>query len=53
MSDATLQAARTVLGGNRGLVDLVGTMGLYQISSMVVTLNQTPLGDGVTPFFTH
>ena len=31
VSDATLNAARSVLGGDRGIVDLVGTMGLYQI----------------------
>jgi len=51
VSDATLRAAKSVLGGDRGVVDLVGTMGLYQISSMMVTLDQTPLGDGVKPFF--
>src|SRR5262249_21339405 len=38
VSDTTLQAARTVLGGDRGVVDLVGTMGLYQISSMMAAL---------------
>jgi hypothetical protein len=32
-------------------VDLVGTMGLYQISSMMVSLDQTPLGEGVKPYF--
>jgi 4-carboxymuconolactone decarboxylase len=42
-SDTTLNAARTVLGGDRGIVDLVGTMGLYQISSMMVALDKTPL----------
>src|SRR5262249_14529923 len=33
VSNATLEAVRGVLGGDRGVVDLVGTMGLYQISS--------------------
>ena len=33
-----------VLGGDRGVVDLVGTMGLYQISSMMVALDKTPVG---------
>jgi 4-carboxymuconolactone decarboxylase len=47
---ATLQAAKTVLGGDRGVVDLVGTMGLYQISSMMVALDQTPLAPGTKPF---
>ncbi len=51
VSDATLQAAKAVLGGDRGVVDLVGTMGLYQISSMMVRLDETPVGDGAKPFF--
>ena len=51
VSDATLGAAKAILGGDRGVVDLVGTMGLYQITAMMVTLDQTPLGAGVTPFF--
>lgn len=51
LSDATLNAAKQVLGGDRGVVDLVGTMGLYQISSMMVALDQTPLPQGRKPFF--
>ena len=31
VSDATLNAAGSVLGGDRGIVDIVGTMGPYQI----------------------
>ena len=50
VSDATLQAARKTLGGDRGLVDLVGTMGLYQISSMMVAMDQTPLPAGTKPY---
>ena len=50
VSDSTLQAARAVLGGNRGVVDLVGTMALYQISSMMVALDQTPLPAGTKPY---
>ena len=34
------------VGGDRGVVDLTGTMGLYQISSMLVVLDQTPLAEG-------
>ena len=49
VSDATFQSARTVLGGDRGIVDLTGTMGLYQISSMLVVLDQTPLAEGAKP----
>jgi 4-carboxymuconolactone decarboxylase len=51
VSDATLRAAKGVLGGDRGVVDLVGTMGLYQISSMMVALDQTPLPAGTKPYF--
>jgi hypothetical protein len=51
VSNATLQAAKSVLGGDRGVVDLVGTMGLYQISSMMVALDQTPLAPGTKPYF--
>jgi 4-carboxymuconolactone decarboxylase len=49
VSDATFQAAKAVLGGDRGIVDLTGTMGLYQISSMLVVLDQTPLAEGAKP----
>jgi len=51
VSDATLAAVKSVLGGDRGAVDLVGTMGLYQISSMMVSLDQTPLAPGTKPYF--
>jgi hypothetical protein len=37
------------LGGDRGIVDLTGTVGLYQISSMMVILDQTPLAEGARP----
>jgi 4-carboxymuconolactone decarboxylase len=50
VSDAGLRAAKAVLGGDRGVVDLVGTMGLYQISSMMVALDQTPLPAGTKPY---
>ena len=50
VSDATLQAAKNVLGGDRGAVDLVGTMALYQISSMMAALDQTPLPQGTKPY---
>jgi 4-carboxymuconolactone decarboxylase len=50
VSDATLRSVKTLLGGDRGVVDLVGTMGLYQISSMMVALDQTPLPAGTKPY---
>lgn len=51
VSDAVLNAAKAVLGGDRGVVDLVGTMGLYQLTAMMVSMDQTPVGDGQTRFF--
>ena len=51
LTDASVNAAKQVLGGDRGVVDLVGTMGLYQISSMMVALDRTPLPEGRKPFF--
>jgi 4-carboxymuconolactone decarboxylase len=50
VSDATLLAAREVLGGDRGVVDLVGTFALYSISSMMVMLDASPLPEGVEPY---
>src|SRR5678815_2929255 len=49
VSDATLQAARSVLGGDRGVVDLVGTLGAYQLVAMMMVVDQFPLPDGVAP----
>ena len=40
VSDATFQAARTVLGGDRGVVDLIGTLGAYQV--VRYALRETP-----------
>ena len=51
VSDATLQAAKSILGGDRGVVDLVGTMALYQLTSMMVVVDQSPLPNGVKPYF--
>ena len=51
VSDSTLQRAKQMLGGDRGVVDLVGTMALYQIGSMMVTLDETPLPEGTKPYF--
>jgi hypothetical protein len=41
----------SLLGGDRDAVDLVGTMGLYEISSMMVSLDQTPLAPGARSYF--
>ena len=47
VSDATLQAARKVLGGDRGVVDLVGTLGAYQLVAMMMVVDEFPLPNGV------
>lgn len=39
-SDANFQATKKLLGGDKGVVDLVGTLGLYQISSMMVVVDE-------------
>jgi 4-carboxymuconolactone decarboxylase len=49
VSDATLQQARSVLGGDRGVVDLVGTLGVYQLVAMMMVVDQFPLPNGVAP----
>jgi 4-carboxymuconolactone decarboxylase len=49
VSDARLQAARSVLGGDRGVVDLVGTLGAYQLVAMMMVVDQFPLPEGVAP----
>jgi 4-carboxymuconolactone decarboxylase len=51
VTDATLQGAKAVLGGDRGVIDLVGTMALYQLTSMMVVVDQSPLPAGVKPYF--
>ena len=49
VSDATLRTARTVLGGDRGVVDLVGTLGAYQMVAMMMVVDEFPLPEGVSP----
>ena len=46
VSDAALRNARTVLGGDRGVVDLVGTLGAYQMVAMMMVVDEFPLPDG-------
>jgi 4-carboxymuconolactone decarboxylase len=50
VSDATFRTAKDVLGGDRGVVDLMASFAAYSISSMMVMVDQTPLPDGVTPY---
>lgn len=49
VSDATFQAARSVLGGDKGVVDLVGTLGFYQFVAMLMNVDRLPLPPNVKP----
>jgi 4-carboxymuconolactone decarboxylase len=48
VSNATFQTARAVLGGDRGVVDLVGTLGMYQLVAMMMVVDEFPLPEGVS-----
>ncbi len=49
VSDATFEAARAALGGDRQLVDLIGTLAIYQMSSMLTAVDRTGLDEGEEP----
>ena len=49
VSDATFAAARTALGGDRALVDLIGTLAIYQMSAMLTAVDRTGLTEGEPP----
>jgi 4-carboxymuconolactone decarboxylase len=49
VSDATFEAARTALGGDRALVDIIGTLAIYQMSAMLTAVDRTGLTDGEQP----
>jgi 4-carboxymuconolactone decarboxylase len=46
VSDATFQAAKDKFG-ERGVVDLIGVTGYYQLVSMLLNVDRYPLPDGV------
>ncbi|MGH9592514.1 MAG: carboxymuconolactone decarboxylase family protein [Bryobacteraceae bacterium] len=48
VSDATFAAAKNAVG-ERGIVDLIGVMGWYQMVSMALNADRYPLGEGVQP----
>ncbi len=48
VSDATFDAAIAALG-ERGVVDVIGTVGYYSMVSMLLNLDEYPLPDGVEP----
>ncbi|HMB74363.1 MAG TPA: carboxymuconolactone decarboxylase family protein [Gammaproteobacteria bacterium] len=49
VSDATFAAARNALGGDRQVVDLIGTFAIYQMSAMLTAVDRTGLADGQQP----
>jgi 4-carboxymuconolactone decarboxylase len=49
VSDEKFTAARTALGGGRQLVDLIGTLAIYQMSAMLTAVDRTGLEDGAAP----
>ena len=48
VSDQTFQAAKEKFG-ERGIVDLIGVTGYYQLVSMLLNVDRYPLPDGVQP----
>jgi 4-carboxymuconolactone decarboxylase len=48
VSDQTFQAAKDKFG-ERGVVDLIGVTGYYQLVSMLLNVDRYPLPDGVQP----
>jgi 4-carboxymuconolactone decarboxylase len=49
VSDAKFAAARTALGSDRAVVDLVGTLAIYQMSAMLTAVDRTGLEQGAQP----
>jgi gluconolactonase len=52
VSDAAFEAAKTQLGGEQGVVDLIALIGFYQTNSMLMIVDRYPLPDGVKPELT-
>ena len=48
VGDTTYRAA-TAQFGERGVVDMIGALGYYQMVSMLLNVDRYPLGDGQTP----
>jgi hypothetical protein len=49
LSELAIIGARAVLGGDRGGVDLIGTLGMYQVVAMMMVVDEFPMPDGVVP----
>lgn len=49
VSDEVFEAARAALGGDRQIVDLIGTLAIYQMSAMMTAVDRTGLSEGEEP----
>lgn len=49
VSDPTFAAARTALGGDRALVDLVGTFATYSMTAILAVVDETAVGENYVP----
>lgn len=49
VSDETFEAARTALGDDRQIVDVIGTLAIYQMSAMLTAVDRTGLAEGEEP----
>lgn len=49
VSDASFEAARSVLGGDAALVDLVGTFAIYSMTAVLAVVDETVVAPGYVP----
>lgn len=49
VGDATFAAARDAVGGDRQIVDLIGTFAIYSMSAMLTAVDRTGLAAGEAP----
>jgi 4-carboxymuconolactone decarboxylase len=49
VSDPTFEAARSALGGDRALIDLMGTFAIYSMTAILTVVDDTAMGDNYVP----
>jgi 4-carboxymuconolactone decarboxylase len=49
VSDTTFDAARSALGGDRAVLDLVGTFAIYSMSAVLAVVDQTVVAPDYVP----
>jgi len=52
VGDATFAAAKEAVGGDRQIVDLIGTFAIYSMSAMLTAVDRTGLAQGEAPTLT-